>query len=86
MRTCTLVIALVFLLSAGSSSTASTGDALASLRVNEPLEAVVAGLETFIPASMEQEGMPMLPGYAFFPECAFCCSWPCSAAPCPPNF
>jgi hypothetical protein len=43
-------MALVFLLSAGSSSTASTGDALASLRVNEPLEAVVAGLETFIPA------------------------------------
>ena len=47
MRTCTLVVALV-LLSAGSSSTASTGDAVASLRVNEPLEAVVAGLETFV--------------------------------------
>jgi hypothetical protein len=38
------------LLSAGNSSTASTGGAVASLRVNEPLEAVVADLETFIPA------------------------------------
>ena len=58
MRTCTLVIALVFLLSAGSASTTSTGDAVASLCVNEPLEAVVASLGTLLPPRMEQEGMP----------------------------
>jgi CubicO group peptidase (beta-lactamase class C family) len=58
MKTCTLAIALVFLLIAGSSLTTSTGHAVASLRVNEPLEAVVADLEASIPAYMEQQGVP----------------------------
>jgi CubicO group peptidase (beta-lactamase class C family) len=59
MKTRTLVvIALAFLLAAGVPVTASTGQAMASLRVHEPLEAVVADLEAFIPATMEQEGVP----------------------------
>jgi CubicO group peptidase (beta-lactamase class C family) len=35
-----------------------TSHAAASLRVNEPLAAVVADLEAFVPAYMEQEGVP----------------------------
>ena len=59
MKTRTLVvIALAFSLIAGVRSAASTGQAVASLRVNEPLEAVVADLEAFIPAYMEQQGEP----------------------------
>jgi CubicO group peptidase (beta-lactamase class C family) len=59
MKTRTLVVtAFAFLLIAGARSTASTGLAPASLRVNESLEAVVADLEAFIPAYMEQEGVP----------------------------
>ena len=44
-RTLVLVIALAVLWIAGVPSTASTGQAVASLRVSEPLEAVVAKLE-----------------------------------------
>jgi CubicO group peptidase (beta-lactamase class C family) len=59
MKTRTLVvIALAFSLIAGVRSTASTGQAVASLRVNEPLGAAVADLEAFIPAYMEQQGVP----------------------------
>ena len=59
MKTRTLVVvAFAFLLIAGARSTASAGQAVASLRVNESLEAVVADLEAFIPAYMEQEGVP----------------------------
>jgi hypothetical protein len=58
MKTCTLAIALFFLLIAGSSLTASTGHAVASLGVNDPLETVVADLEAFIPAYVEQQGVP----------------------------
>ena len=57
-RTLVVVIAFAVLLIAGVRSTASTGQAVVSLRVNEPLEAVVAELEAFIPAYMEQEGVP----------------------------
>ena len=53
-----VVIILAFLLLAGVPLTASTGHAAASLRINEPLEAVVADLKAFIPAYMEQEGVP----------------------------
>jgi CubicO group peptidase (beta-lactamase class C family) len=53
-----LVIAFAILLIAGAPLTASTGHAVASLRVNEPLEAVLADLEAFIPAHMEQQGVP----------------------------
>ena len=36
--------------------TASSGHAIESLSVNESLEAVVADLEAFVPAYMEQQG------------------------------
>jgi CubicO group peptidase (beta-lactamase class C family) len=60
MRTRTLVVVVAFavLLTAGVRSMASTGQGVAPLRVNEPLEAVVADLEAFIPAYMEQQGVP----------------------------
>jgi CubicO group peptidase (beta-lactamase class C family) len=57
MKPRTLVIALVFLI-AGVPLTASTSHTVTSLRVNEPLEAVVADLQAFIPAYMEEEGVP----------------------------
>ena len=57
-RTLAVVIAFAVLFIAGVRSTASTGQAVASLRVNEPLEAVVTDLEAFIPAYMEQEVVP----------------------------
>ena len=53
-----LVVAVAVLLTAGVRSTASTGQAVAPLRVDEPLEAVVADLEAFIPAYMEAQGVP----------------------------
>jgi CubicO group peptidase (beta-lactamase class C family) len=52
------VMACALLLVVGFPLTASTGHTVASLRVNEPLEAVVADLEAFIPDYMEQEGVP----------------------------
>jgi CubicO group peptidase (beta-lactamase class C family) len=52
------VIALALLLVAGVPVKASTGPAAASLRVNEPLDAVVADLESFVPEYMEQQGVP----------------------------
>ena len=57
-RTLSVVVAIAVLLIAGVPATASTGQAVASLRVSDPLEAVVADLEAFIPAYMEQEGVP----------------------------
>jgi CubicO group peptidase (beta-lactamase class C family) len=57
-RTLVVVIAIAVLLSAGIPSTASTGQAVAPLRIHEPLEAVVADLEAFIPAYMERESVP----------------------------
>jgi CubicO group peptidase (beta-lactamase class C family) len=53
-----VVMALAVLLTAGVRSSASTGPAGAPLRVDEPLEAVVADLEAFVPAYMEQQGVP----------------------------
>jgi CubicO group peptidase (beta-lactamase class C family) len=61
VRTRTLVVvvtALAVLLVAAVRSTASAGPAEAPLRVLEPLEAVVADLEAFIPAYMEEQGVP----------------------------
>jgi CubicO group peptidase (beta-lactamase class C family) len=61
MRTRTLVVVVItcaVLLTAGVRSTASTGPAGAPLRVDEPLEAVVADLEAFVPAYMEEQGVP----------------------------
>jgi hypothetical protein len=43
-------MAFAVLLTAGVRSTTSTGQAVAPLRVNEPLEGVVADLEALIPA------------------------------------
>jgi len=57
-RTLVVVIAFAVLWIAGVPSTASTGQAVASLRVSEPLEAVIADLEAFVPAYMEQQGVP----------------------------
>jgi CubicO group peptidase (beta-lactamase class C family) len=57
-RTRVVVMALAVLLIAGVRSTASTGRAATSLRIDQPLEAVVADLETFIPTYMEREGVP----------------------------
>ena len=59
MRIRTLVVmAFAFWLVASIPATAFTGHAPAPMRVNEPLETVVADLEAFIPAYMEQEGVP----------------------------
>jgi CubicO group peptidase (beta-lactamase class C family) len=49
---------LALLLTAAVRSSASTGPAEAPLRVYEPLDAVVADLEAFVPAYMEQQGVP----------------------------
>ncbi len=53
-----VVITFALLLVAGIPLTASTGHIAGSLRIHEPLEAVVADLEAFIPVYMEQEGVP----------------------------
>jgi CubicO group peptidase (beta-lactamase class C family) len=61
VRTRTLVVvvtALAVLLAAAVRSTASAGPAEAPLRVHEPLEAVVADLEAFVPAYMAEQGVP----------------------------
>jgi CubicO group peptidase (beta-lactamase class C family) len=43
---------------AASSAAASSGRVATSLHVDEPLEAVVADLDAFVPAYMEREGVP----------------------------
>jgi CubicO group peptidase (beta-lactamase class C family) len=53
-----VVIASAVSLISGVCSTASTDLAVAPLRLNEPLEAVVTDLEAFISAYMEQQGVP----------------------------
>jgi CubicO group peptidase (beta-lactamase class C family) len=61
IKTRTLVVvamALTVLLTAGVRSTAYTGPAGAPLRVDESLQTVVADLEAFIPAYMDQQGVP----------------------------
>jgi CubicO group peptidase (beta-lactamase class C family) len=57
-RTLVVVMAFAVLLTAGVRSTASTGPADAPLRVDEPLDAVVADLEGFVPAYMKEQGVP----------------------------
>ncbi len=57
-RTLVVVMAIAVLFITGVPSTASTGQALAPLRAHEALEPVAADLEAFIPAYMEQEGVP----------------------------
>jgi CubicO group peptidase (beta-lactamase class C family) len=53
-----VIMAVAFLLIAMVPPTAFTGHAAASLRVDEPLEAVIDDLEAFIPVFMEREGVP----------------------------
>jgi len=57
-RTLVLVISIAVLLTAGVRSTAFTSPAGVPLRVNEPLEAVIADLEGFVPAYMAEQGVP----------------------------
>ena len=57
-RTLVVVMAFAVLLTAGVRSTAFTGPADAPLRVDEPLDAVVADLEGFVPAYMKEQGVP----------------------------
>jgi hypothetical protein len=52
-----LVIALVLSIAA-VPLTASTGHTVTSLRVKDPLEAAVAGLQAFIPTCIEEESVP----------------------------
>ena len=57
-RTLLLVVALALLLTAGVRSAACAGQGVPPLRVDEPLQTVIADLEAFIPAYMEEQGVP----------------------------
>lgn len=52
------VLVFAFMSIAAVPSMAAIGQGVASLRVNEPLEAVVADLDAFVPAYMAQKGVP----------------------------
>ncbi|MGD9318213.1 MAG: serine hydrolase domain-containing protein, partial [Anaerolineae bacterium] len=57
-RSLVVVMACAVLFMAGVPATAFTGQEAAPLRAHEPLEAVVADLEAFVPVYMEQQGVP----------------------------